>query len=233
MIQCAHHTENHALKGLMALSLNAEERAYRSILALVLSGEYKPGDFLLELDLAPKMNMSRTPVSRALARLVTEGFLVRMPKKGCYIPFPTPEDAEQVFFARMAVESQSAAAAALHATDEEIQKLRELLPEDFKAVETREKTSFFTVNEQFHMGIARISRNLYLEKWCRHIFWRSNVYVLYFDSFYRTQENILPQKTPGQHKTILDALEARKPLEAAEAMREHIRYTYEQLLINP
>ncbi len=216
----------------MVLSLNAEERAYRSILALVLSGEYKPGDFLLELDLAPKLGMSRTPVSRALARLVTEGFLARMPKKGCYIPFPTPEDAEQVFFARMAVESQSAAAAALHASDEEIQELYTLLPGDAKAVETREKSSFFTINEQFHMGIARIGRNLYLEKWCRHIFWRSNVYVLYFDSFYRPQENILPQKTPEQHKAILEALDSRNPQKAAEAMREHIRYTYEQLLLN-
>ncbi len=215
------------------MSINAEERAYRSILALVLSGEYKPGDFLLELDLAPKLEMSRTPVSRALARLVTEGFLVRMPKKGCYIPLPTAEDAQQVFFARMAVESQAAAEAAKRITEEEILGLRKLLPEDIRAVETREKSSFFNVNEHFHLGIAAISKNLYLEKWCRHIFWRSNVYVLYFDSFYRPQENILPQRTPAQHKAILDALEARNPQEAAETMREHIRYTYEQLLINP
>jgi DNA-binding GntR family transcriptional regulator len=221
------------LKGLIAVSINAEERAYRSILALVLSGEYKPGDFLLELDLAPKLKMSRTPVSRALARLVAEGFLVRMPKKGCYIPLPTPEDAEQVFFARMAVESQAAAAAAEHATEEEIRELRVLLPEDLRAVETREKTAFFSTNERFHLGIATISKNLYLEKWCRHIFWRSNVYVLYFDSFYRPQENMLPQKTPEQHKTIIDALEARDPQGAAQAMKDHIRYTYEKLLIKP
>ena len=38
---------------------NSEERAYRSIVELILTYEYKPGDFLLEVDLASRLNMSR------------------------------------------------------------------------------------------------------------------------------------------------------------------------------
>ena len=49
---------------------SAEERAYGQIIRLILSGQYKPGDFLLEVELAPRLGMSRTPVSRALGRLV-------------------------------------------------------------------------------------------------------------------------------------------------------------------
>jgi DNA-binding GntR family transcriptional regulator len=210
---------------------SAEERAYRSIIGLILSGRYRPGDFLLELDLAPQLGMSRTPVSRALARLISEGFLSKMPKKGSFIPLPTPEDASQVFFAREAVEGQAAAAAALHATPEEVEALRRYIAGDEEAVLTRSREQFSSNNELLHLGIARASRNTYLEKWCRNIFWRSNVYVFYFDGFYRPDDAIVPQKTPEQHAAILDAIAARDPEKAADRMRAHIRRTFEALLL--
>mgnify|MGYP002693854417 CR=1 FL=1 len=50
---------------------NAEERAYRFIINAILTGEFNPGDFLLELDLAAKLGMSRTPVNKALGLLVS------------------------------------------------------------------------------------------------------------------------------------------------------------------
>ena len=96
---------------------SAEERAYRFIINEILSGTYHPGDFLLELDLAPKLDMSRTPVSRALARLVSEGFLNKIPKKGCYIPIPTPQDAEAIFTARQVAEGEAAALVAQHTSE--------------------------------------------------------------------------------------------------------------------
>ncbi len=213
--------------------LSAEDRAYREIIQLILSGQFKPGDFLLEVDLAPRLEMSRTPVSRALGRLVAEGFLNKMPKKGCYIPFPSPEDAEQVFYARMAVESEAAASAAKKATDQEIRKLKKLLRMDAEAVTKGSKEIFAQINEQLHLGIAKASRNAYLEKWVVNSFWRSNIYVFYFDSFYKTpdRDNIPPQRTPEQHAAIVKAIEERNPEEAAARMREHVRNTYELLLL--
>ncbi len=213
--------------------MTAEDRAYRDIIQLILSAQYKPGDFLLELDLAPKLGMSRTPVSRALGRLVAEGFLNKMPKKGCFIPFPSPEDAEQIFFARGAVESQAAASAALKASDQEIRKLKKILRTDAEAVAKGSKESFASNNEQFHLGIAKASRNAYLEKWVINSFWRSNIYVFYFDSFYKTADRneIPPQRTPSQHAAIVRAIEERNPDEAARQMKEHIRHTYELLLL--
>ena len=54
-----------------------------------------------------------------------------------------------------------------------------------------------------------------------------------FDSFYRAagRQDIPEQSTPGQHAAILDAIEAKRPEEAASLMRSHIRHTYEGLLI--
>lgn len=212
--------------------LTAEDRAYREIIHLVLSGQFKPGDSLLELDLAPRLNMSRTPVSRALGRLVAEGFLNKMPKKGCFISFPTPEDAEQVFFARMTAESQAAALAAKNASNKEIGELKRILRKDEEAVSKGSKESYAQNNEAFHLGIARASRNVYIEKWCVYSFWRSNIYVFYFDSFYKTldRKQIPHQRTPIQHAAILKAIEEKNTEQAAALMRDHIRNTYERIL---
>ncbi len=202
---------------------NAEERAYRSIISLILSGKFRPGDFLLEVDLASRLEMSRTPVSRALSRLVTEGFLNKLPKKGCFIPLPTPEDAAQIFSAREAVEGKAAALAAINASDEELSRLARFIETDENAVREKEKEIFAENNELLHTGIAKASRNVYLERWCRNIFWRSNIYIFYFDSFYRPQEkNAIEQLTPSQHRAILEAIKARDSRLAEQKMREQI-----------
>jgi DNA-binding GntR family transcriptional regulator len=213
------------------MTVSAEKRAYRSIINLIISGQFRPGDFLLETEIAEKLGMSRTPVGKALTMLVSEGFLNKMPKKGCYIPLPTPEDAEQVFFARKAVESQAAASAALHATEKEIQQLQEVLSKDHEALASGSKDTYSSANEEFHLGIAKASHNQYLEKWVRNIFWRSNIYVFYFDSFYKGKEFSVPQKTPMQHATIIRAIADRDPKKAAQLMDEHIQWTYENLLM--
>ncbi|MCF7936899.1 MAG: GntR family transcriptional regulator [Synergistales bacterium] len=210
---------------------NAEERAYKSILHLILTGEYRPGDFLLEQHLAERFEMSRTPVSRALHKLITEGFLEKMPKKGCRIPIPSPQDAEHVFTAREVVEGNAAALAAEHAADSTLADLAALSGPDRDAVANRERESFAEVNEALHLGIARASGNPYLERWCRNMFWRSNVYIFYFDSFYHHSELFLPQQTPVQHAAVIEALQKRDAAAAREAMADHIRYTYRQLLL--
>jgi hypothetical protein len=53
--------------------------------------------FIFASDLFRDHHISRTPVRQALGRLVAEGLLEKKRKKGCIIPFPTPEDAQKIF----------------------------------------------------------------------------------------------------------------------------------------
>jgi DNA-binding GntR family transcriptional regulator len=59
---------------------NFEEFAYTAILELILGNRFKPGDFLLETELARDLELSRTPVRHALGQLVAEGFLEKKKK---------------------------------------------------------------------------------------------------------------------------------------------------------
>ena len=62
---------------------NLDEFAYQAIINLILENHYKPGDFLLETELAKSLELSRTPVRHALGQLTAEGFLDKKKKKGC------------------------------------------------------------------------------------------------------------------------------------------------------
>lgn len=74
-----------------------EEYAYRFIIHQIVENQVKPGDTILETEMADTLNVSRTPVRSAIARLINEGLLEKKSKKGCIIPIPEPDDAKQVF----------------------------------------------------------------------------------------------------------------------------------------
>ena len=213
---------------------NLEEFAYKSIIKLILENHFKPGDFLLETELTKSLELSRTPVRHALGQLVAEGFLDKKKKKGCFIPSPSPQDARQVFYAREYIEGLTAASAARHATGRDIEYLYDLIEKE-KNVEnpgTQEaKIAYVTINENFHLGIARISYNKYLEQYCRHSFWRSHTYIFFFDRYYTGLDSGGQKTSPRQHIEIATAIENRNEEKAGNLMRQHVRTTFEQLFI--
>jgi DNA-binding GntR family transcriptional regulator len=138
-------------------SENMGEGAYRSIIRMILAYQFKPGDVLLETELAERLGLSRTPVAYALGRLVAEGFLEKRKKMGCIIPVPSADDARKVFYARQIIEGQTAAAAARLARPEEMEDLERALDVQDQAQAAHSKEQFSDSNEAFHLGIARMA----------------------------------------------------------------------------
>jgi len=209
---------------------NLEEFAYNSIVNLILEYRFKPGDSLLETELSESLGLSRTPVRHALGQLTAEGFLEKKKKKGCIIPPVSPEDARHVFFARENIEGLIAALASRHATDEDIEFLWKIIEREKRLDHSPSKIDYVNVNKAFHMGIARICRNKYLEQYCRHSFWRSHTYIFFFDEYYiGALESEIQEKGPGQHVQIVKAIENGNEKRAANLMRQHIQTTFKDL----
>jgi DNA-binding GntR family transcriptional regulator len=209
------------------------EEAYRAIIRMILGGTFHPGELLREVELAEQLGISRTPVSVALNRLVSEGFLEKRKKNGCIIPVPSAEDARKVFYARQVIEGQTAAAAALHASPDDLPELEQALRIQAQSLSISSKEMFSSSNEAFHMGIARMSRNPYFERYCRHAFWRSNLYVFFFDTFYtHLRHNGPVSKTSIHHRQILEAIAGHDSGEARRLMEEHVKVTFEGLLVS-
>ena len=213
---------------------NLDEFAYNAIINLILENYFKPGDFLLETELAESLGLSRTPVRHALGQLTAEGFLDKKKKKGCFIPSPSLDDAKHVFYAREHIESVTASSAALRATNNDIQRLHRLIKKErtIKNPATIEaKRDYVTINENFHLGIAAMSHNKYLEQYCRHAFWRSNTYIFFFDKYYSNLDQSGQVTGPQQHIEIAAAIENRNEEKAGNLMRHHVRTTFEQLFL--
>ena len=213
---------------------NFEEFAYKAIIKLILENHFKPGDLLLETELAKSLELSRTPVRHALGQLVAQGFLDKKKKKGWFIPLPSPDDARHVFYAREYIEGLTATSAARYASEQDIKHLYTIIEKE-KNVEhpgTQEaKLAYVTINENFHLTIANISHNRYLEQYCQHSFWRSHTYIFFFDNYYNGLYSNGQKTGPKQHIEIAAAIENRNEEKAGNLMRQHIRTTFEQLFI--
>ena len=219
--------------------MSAEEKVYRYLLGLLIEHKLHPGSRILEKDIIEKMKVSRTPVRNAIIKLVAGGLLEKTPEKGVIIPVPTGEDVKQIFFAREALEGESAFLAAMNVTDDDIAFLQMIHKKEEDAYLSFDKKAYTEVNEQFHLNIARISRNKYLERFIKQIYWRTQIFVFYFDSFYNYQpENSKEYFTPYErssfkdHSEIIDAIVNHDAGIAKKRMREHISSTY-NLLFKP
>lgn len=114
--------------------LSIRERAYHYLKSLILEGYFKPGDRLIERELASKLNISRTPIREALFRLESQGFVKTVPRKGVVVTNISFEEVVEVFTILSSLEVLAAKLAAQRIDgetqkelDEQIEKLEQLL----------------------------------------------------------------------------------------------------------
>lgn len=112
--------------------LSIREHAYRYLKDLILEGEFKAGDRLVERELAAKLAISRTPVREALFRLESQGFVKTVPRKGVVVTNISEEEVIEVFTILSSLEVLAAKLAAQRMdkkTQEELDKNILLLSE--------------------------------------------------------------------------------------------------------
>src|SRR5882757_4941425 len=109
------------------------ERVYDALLGLITSRAQRPGQHLVETELAGRLGVSRQPVREALQRLSTEGWIDLRPALGAFVHIPTVEEADQLLAVRTMLETESARIAAANAEPESIARLRELCEQGVQA----------------------------------------------------------------------------------------------------
>ena len=196
---------------------NAEQKAYRLIIRDI-KLKYQPGDFLLERDLAEHFGVSRTPVTIALNRLVAEGLLQKLPKKGCFIPNLNGDDARAAFGVRILLESEAARLAALHGRKNAQLEIKRILVATEQAIDDDDFLNFTFRDEDFHHAVVHAAENSYLyEAWSR--IYRCNQYTVFRQALYR--KTPLKSGTLAEHTAIYEALCLKDAGLAARLVAEH------------
>ena len=133
----------------MDQSKTANKDAYSLILEAIDVGIYKPGDRLVESDLAEQFGVSRTPIREALQRLETQSLLARDGRSLIVASLDHNQMAE-LYVVRRELEGLAARLAARHATAEEVQVLRDMVEDDLALIDdpaalARAKSADFTL----------------------------------------------------------------------------------------
>lgn len=196
--------------------------AYSLILDAIDSGVFRPGDRLVESDLADRFGVSRTPIREALQRLETQSLLTRDGRSLIVASLDHAQLAE-LYVVRGELEGLAARLAAIHATPEERQVLREMLEEDRALVGNPEALS--RANRRFHRQIHLASHNRFL--------------VQQLDLVHRSMALMATtslevegrgKKALREHEAIVKAIEAGDGDAADAALRAHISQAFKTRL---
>jgi DNA-binding GntR family transcriptional regulator len=192
------------------------DEAYLSLRRAILSGDFKPGDRLVEREVASKLDLSRSPVREAFRRLEQEG-LVSVNRQGLFVQEIAPAEVEELFLIRQHLESLVARLAARNYTAEDRPRLEEIYSAMTAAGEGGDQERIVTEGARFHSLLAAIAGNHRLAKLTASI-------VEEIDRFRRLNlaEGPRTQVVLGEHRRILDAVIAGDQEAAAALMIEHI-----------
>ena len=133
--------------------------AYSLILDAIDVGTYRPGDRLVESELAERFGVSRTPVREALQRLETQSLLARDGRSLIVASLDHNQTAE-LYAVRGELEGLAARLAARNATPEEVRVLRDMVEEDDALV--HDPSALSRANRRFHKQVHLSSHNRYL-----------------------------------------------------------------------
>ncbi|WP_417243136.1 GntR family transcriptional regulator [Celeribacter sp.] len=136
-----------------------QKDAYEMILEAIDTGLYRPGDRLVESELAERFGVSRTPIREALQRLETQSMLTRDGRSLIVASLDHNQMAD-LYVVRTELEGLAARLAARHATPEEARVLRDMVEEDRGLIGNPEALA--RANRRFHKQIHLASHNRYL-----------------------------------------------------------------------
>lgn len=190
---------------------------FNTLREAILKGELQPGERLMELQLASKLGVSRTPIREAIRMLEQEGLAVTVPRKGAEVARMTLKDMEDVLEVRDALDELAAQMACERMTSEQLQSLKDTRDEFEKILESGDVKKIADVDVRLHDIIYEATDN------ARLIALLGNMREQLFR--YRVECLKNPENYPAlkaEHNAIVDALEARDKVKVTEAMHEHV-----------
>lgn len=188
---------------------------YRQLREDILLGRLRPRDHLVEVDLAGRLQVSRTPVRESLQRLAADGLIVSHRRRWVVYEH-TLEEIADIYEVRMALEGYAARLACQRATAEQIARLREW----FDDRPSNGPSWFPEFNTRFHELITEAANNPYFQRLAD-----SNRFYTFNNQLAQQYDRQDVDDSNVQHEEILAAILARDPDSAEHAARAHVEFS--------
>lgn len=205
------------LKVTMNEYLPLRDVVFNTLRQAILKGELEPGERLMEIQLAERLGVSRTPIREAIRKLELEGLVLMIPRKGAEVAKISARSLRDVLEVRRALEELAIELACQRMSEEEVGNLQKA-QEDFKnAIAEGDAMKIAETDEHYHDVIYEGTQNAKLIQMLNNL--REQMYryrLEYIKDEDKRKILVL------EHEKILKTVRERKVAEAKEAVREHI-----------
>ena len=190
---------------------------FNTLRQAILRVELKPGERLMEIQLANKLGVSRTPVREAIRKLELEGLVLMIPRKGAEVADISEKSLKDVLEVREALEELAARLACDKITKEGINRLKEAAQDFRSALKSNDITQMAEADVRFHDVICNATENQKLGQLLNNL--REQMYR-YRIEYLKDQQ--VYEKLLSEHEEIIRHIEKGEKDEAARVVSRHI-----------
>lgn len=205
----------------LQLNMNAylplRDVVFNTLREAILKGELKPGERLMEIQLASKLGVSRTPIREAIRMLEQEGLAVTMPRKGAEVAKMTLKDMEDVLEIREALDELASQVACQRITEEQLMRLKERKRDFEHSLKSGDVKQIAEADVRFHDVIYEATGNPKLVNLLSNL--REQIYRYRVEYLKNTENYPVLIK---EHEEICKSLAERNEEAAVLAIREHV-----------
>jgi len=208
--------------------LPLREVVFLTLRKKILKGELAPGERLMEVQLAEKLGVSRTPIREAMRMLEKEGLVVMRPRRGAQVAQISLRDLNDVLEVRKTLEMLAIRKACARMKSSDIAAMKQAAGRFEKLVASDgELTEMAEADESFHQSIYEGARNARLTQILENL--REQMYRFRFE--YLKDEKIR-RSLVEEHRAIAAAVEGKNEEEAIRLIARHINNQWKAIYIS-
>jgi DNA-binding GntR family transcriptional regulator len=183
----------------------------------ILKGDLKPGERLMEIHLANRLGVSRTPIREAIRMLELEGLVTMVPRKGAEVARISKQDLRDVLEVRRSLDSLAVSLACERISDEEKEDLKSAENDFERAIENSDVTTIAQADVRFHDVILKASKNGRLMQMVNNLAERVYRYRLEYIKDERNHARLIEE-----HRKIMKYVDEGDKLNACSMIEMHI-----------
>ena len=192
-------------------------RALKEIRDAIRTGKLRPGDRLIEMQLAEEMQISRFPIREALRYLEKEGLVETKPFKGTHVARFTEQDMEELYSLRSSLEELAVRILIENLDEKKILKLETIIQSMQKASHTGNLDQMISEDLRFHQTVCELSGHRKLLVVWRTLESQLQVFLNIEKDFFETTYQYV-----STHNPIMEAIKNRNTETAEKAIRAHL-----------
>ncbi|MCR4867623.1 MAG: GntR family transcriptional regulator [Lachnospiraceae bacterium] len=191
---------------------------FKTLRQAILTGELKPGERLMEIHLANKLGVSRTPIREAIRQLELEGLVIMVPRKGAQVASITEKSLTDVLEVRLALEKLAVELACKRISYEQKEMLKEKMLEFEQLAGTDDASLIARADVAFHDAIFESTGNMRLGQMVNNL-----AEQMYRYRFEYIKDSSGHEKLVSEHRLIYDAIIRADIEEATKQISVHIK----------